>query len=672
MIHVLYVDDEPDLLELGKLFLEQSGDMTVVTTTSAHGALEILRQKIVDAVVSDFQMPDMDGISLLKQIRAGWNGLPFILFTMRGREEVVIEALNNGADFYLQKGDDPTAQFTELRHKIHQAVKRCESDERLLIFNRRYAIMSGINTALVHINHRNEFLDEVCRILAENGKFREVWIGMADAGGKNLHRVASRGFVREFGGSIPVSRIDNPHGISPAIRAIAERSRVVYPDIRTRVDDGGPGELQPPSSHHSTGAFPLRQQGSVTGVLQISEAGPQFFDETGILLTEEICQSVSFALEKFELEEQREKTEHALLESEEKFRTLAEDAPIGIYVIREDRFLHVNPEFERIFGYPPDEIIGKLNVPDIAAEESRALMTENIRLCLSGRQKSVRYAFTGRRKDGSITEVEMAGTRMFSHGHAIIIGTLIEITRRERDPADQQDRGEKNPIERDIHHSGRNHSILGNLTRHDIANRLTALRGRLKIMKKMVTDPEILDEIRKVEDAGRDIYTFLETARVYHEIGYLPPTWQNVTAMIRQEYELLGSTSLSLVLDLPEDLEIHADPLCSRVFTNLFDNTLRHGVHATEVRISLRKSLEGVVIIWEDNGIGIPLEKKDLIFSRKPGDTAGLGLSLCREILAITGISLKETGNSGQGARFEISVPGDTYRSEPRQRIAPE
>jgi PAS domain S-box-containing protein len=68
-------------------------------------------------------MPGMDGIAFLKEVRRRYGDIPFILFTGRGREEVVIEAINNGADFYLQKGGNPTAQFAELSHKIRIAVE---------------------------------------------------------------------------------------------------------------------------------------------------------------------------------------------------------------------------------------------------------------------------------------------------------------------------------------------------------------------------------------------------------------------------------------------------------------------------------------------------------------------------------------------------------------------
>ncbi|GEM_PF-1594710 len=131
MIRILYVDDEPDLLEIGKKFLERNQEFRVDTTVMAKIALEILNKTKYDAVISDYQMPGMDGIALLKEIRLRFGDLPFILFTGRGREEIAVEALNNGADFYLQKGGDSKAQFTELSHKLLQAVNKHNAERAL-------------------------------------------------------------------------------------------------------------------------------------------------------------------------------------------------------------------------------------------------------------------------------------------------------------------------------------------------------------------------------------------------------------------------------------------------------------------------------------------------------------------------------------------------------------
>jgi len=160
-IRVLYVDDESDLLEVGKLFLEESGEFSVTTIVSPKAALDLLHKEHFDAIVSDYQMDELDGIRFLQAVRERFPIVPFILFTGRGREEVVIQALNNGADFYLQKGGDPEAQFAELAHKIRQAV-RTKQAEQSLAENRDYLerIYASVQGGILIIDAKtHEILD---------------------------------------------------------------------------------------------------------------------------------------------------------------------------------------------------------------------------------------------------------------------------------------------------------------------------------------------------------------------------------------------------------------------------------------------------------------------------------------------------------------------------------
>ena len=142
MITLLYVDDEPDLLNLGKLFLERGGEFSVTITPSSLDVIGLLESRTFDAIISDYQMPGMDGIELLKQVRSRDRSVPFILFTGKGREEVVIEAINNGADFYIQKGGDARSQFAELRHKILAALERRRAVDALRDSEQRLPISS--------------------------------------------------------------------------------------------------------------------------------------------------------------------------------------------------------------------------------------------------------------------------------------------------------------------------------------------------------------------------------------------------------------------------------------------------------------------------------------------------------------------------------------------------
>jgi len=144
VISVLFVDDEPALLDIGKTYLEREAGVTVTTVQSAAEALEILKNTTFDAIVSDYQMPVMDGIGFLKEVRTCTRSLPFIIFTGKGREEVVIEALNSGADYYIQKGGEPKSQYAELGHKIRRAVQQRRAETALW---RKHAILRAILAA---------------------------------------------------------------------------------------------------------------------------------------------------------------------------------------------------------------------------------------------------------------------------------------------------------------------------------------------------------------------------------------------------------------------------------------------------------------------------------------------------------------------------------------------
>lgn len=115
MISVLYVDDEAVLLDIVKIHLERAGIFRVETVESAKDALQKLKEKEYDAIVSDFQMPEMDGIESLKVVRKEYPRLPFIIFTGRGREAVAIEALSQGADFKKIGAIETVRDITAIR-----------------------------------------------------------------------------------------------------------------------------------------------------------------------------------------------------------------------------------------------------------------------------------------------------------------------------------------------------------------------------------------------------------------------------------------------------------------------------------------------------------------------------------------------------------------------------
>jgi|GEM_PF-616058 len=122
LIRVLHVDDELGLLKVAKQCLELQGPFHVDTAGSVEEALNKLKEKEYDAVVSDYQMPGKDGLEFLEMLRKNGNTIPFIMFTGKGREEVAVKAWSLGADHYVNKTGDPETVYCELAHCLRFTV----------------------------------------------------------------------------------------------------------------------------------------------------------------------------------------------------------------------------------------------------------------------------------------------------------------------------------------------------------------------------------------------------------------------------------------------------------------------------------------------------------------------------------------------------------------------
>jgi signal transduction histidine kinase len=167
--------------------------------------------------------------------------------------------------------------------------------------------------------------------------------------------------------------------------------------------------------------------------------------------------------------------------------------------------------------------------------------------------------------------------------------------------------------------------------------------------------------LSKLRDTVRTISTNIEFTRLYQNLGVVAPEWQSVHDRFFSACTHLDLKRTRIQSDCG-GFEIFADPLLERVFYNLVENAVQYAGKITTIRISATESPDDLVIRIEDDGIGIPVNDKEKIFSRGYGKHTGLGLFLCREILSITGITISETGQYQNGACFEIHVPHGTFR----------
>ena len=151
MIKILVVDDDRILLEVLKSAFEMVWDMEVDTAASAGEALEYLSSSDYDGIISDYLMPDMDGIIFLKKVRISYPHLAFIIFTGKGEEDVVIEALKHHADLYIKKGVD--VDFFEISNQIREVVKLKRADSALTEINDQFRmIFEAASDAIILID----------------------------------------------------------------------------------------------------------------------------------------------------------------------------------------------------------------------------------------------------------------------------------------------------------------------------------------------------------------------------------------------------------------------------------------------------------------------------------------------------------------------------------------
>jgi len=199
-------------------------------------------------------------------------------------------------------------------------------------------------------------------------------------------------------------------------------------------------------------------------------------------------------------------------------------------------------------------------------------------------------------------------------------------------------------------------SLLTRLTRHDISNLVTALSGYLELMRddcgRYITPA--VQTVQKISD-------YLRFSQQYQDIGSTQPVWQQLGQMVARAVGEIHPEGLEISVDLP-DVEVFADGLAYRVIYALIDNTIRHSEGATVMQIHVdREEDNALTLVVEDNGRGVEERDKELIFQYGYGSHTGLGLAISRDILALTGLSIRETGVAGRGARFEISVPSHAW-----------
>jgi len=337
--------------------------------------------------------------------------------------------------------------------------------------------------------------------------------------------------------------------------------------------------------------------------------------------------------------------EESLRQSEARYRSFVESAGDSIYTVDPElRYLMVNTHHLARKGLPAQTCAGREYGEFHSPEETQAFAGQVRRVIETKAAVQDEYERDGRHYLRRLNPVSDLSTE------AVVAITVVSTDITDR-------KGQEKALE----DTNRKLNLMSEITRHDMLNQLTVLNSYLALAEDHTRDATVTRYLIKCGQQAETIHSQIVFARDYQRIGVERPQWQDIVVTIRRAGLPLRLTSVTIDDSCP-GLEILADPLLEKVFYNLLDNAVRYAGPAPEVRFSVTEEPDRLTLVCEDNGPGIPAEHKEVIFVRGYGKNTGLGLFLIREILGITGITIRETGVEGKGCRFEICVPAAGFR----------
>lgn len=366
-VKVLHVDDEESILSITHDFLEQYG-IESRTTTDPLMAISMLNQEEFDVLISDYQMPGMDGLELLASLRKDGMQIPFILLTGKGREDVAIRALNSGADFYLQKGVDAKALFAELSNMVKACSERTRQKRLITRFT---DIVKNVQSGLLAF-----------RLEPETGR---LILSMSNPRANKLIRALRGQDEIELEKAIP--------GL------FTDMEREILRDLAS-----GDGE-------------PLKAQWE--GVLGGKNRNLQIeaFSLPGAMVGVIVNEITAIA-----------KAEQRMLWAEEKFRSFFHSGYLPMVVADNDNklIMEVNDRLCDFYGYSREELVGQPLIMLSAEPEATLRTLEQVK------EQGLKVVHTRyhRRKDGAIIPVQIVSGRLVSEGRDMATGIVLDITDR--------------------------------------------------------------------------------------------------------------------------------------------------------------------------------------------------------------------------------------------------
>ena len=549
-------------------------------------------------------------------------------------------------------------RIVQMRGIGRDITERKRADERIAHLNRVLESIRNIDQLIVRVKDRETLLTGACQILCEVSGYYFVWIGLIREEDKRVLPAAHWGFEDGYLKDITVTWDDTPTGRGPMGTAILTKRACVFNDTTDNPDFQPWREESLKRGYRSLMAIPVIIGGRVYGALGVYSSRPNVFDDEEVTLLEEVAEDIAFALSAIEAETERERSEKALTESEEKFRDFFETSRDIVFITSRDGIIHdTNSAFEEILGYKREETLRK-NVTFFYKEpEDRDRFRNAIDSLGSVRD----FDMTLRRKDGAYLDCLITATVRRDQDGTIIgyQGTIRDVSERKQ-------------MERQLIRAEKLSSLGGILSgvAHEMNNPLTSIIGISQMIMRGPI-PEALRE--KLEVIHRESF---RTSKIIQGLlafarEHKPERKMiSINKIIEESYRLreyeFRVDNIAMKLELSPDIPFTAaDPYqLQQVFINLINNghdaLANGGGNLLVIRSFYRDS--AIIVEFEDDGPGIPEKDLGFIFdpfftTKEVGKGTGLGLSIVYGLMREHGGRIEVASPPGKGALFTIYLP---------------
>ncbi|TDD95905.1 PAS domain S-box protein [Flavobacterium cellulosilyticum] len=561
---------------------------------------------------------------------------------------------------------------------ITDISERIEVKQKLQKANRLYFFISQINQMIVRTIDQETLFREACTIAVDLGGFKMSWIGLVDPLSKNIIPAMIAGNDQEYFNIIKTISTDEntAEGNGPIGTTIRSGNYCISNDIENDLIMRPWKEEALKSGFQSIMALPIKKFGDTIGVFVFYSKEKNFFDNEEIALLEEATGDVNFALDLFEKETLKKKVEREIFESEQRYHTLTEVSPVGIFrTDKNGNTTFVNPSWCEISGISFQEALGSGWLDAVHEDDKQRILNGWEKATTIGEKSLSEYRFI--RPDGSVVWVMGQAIAEKDEKNEIIgyIGTITDITYRKvlesnliiaKEIAETANKSKSN--------------FLANMS-HEIRTPLNGIIGFTHLLMKTNLDSNQLDYMSTINvsaslllDIVNDVLDFskIESGKLELYIEKI-----DLFKLIHQIIDLFKyqaiDKKLELILDIDKNVPqfIKADAMkIKQILVNLLSNALKF-TEFGEVRLEIKEqqSLKDDVSYLKfsvlDTGKGIQLINNKKIFSsfeqednstnRKFGGT-GLGLAISNQLLALMDSKLELNSIYGEGSDFYFSI----------------